>query len=225
VTFALNPGFRILRVGGRDVAGHSDSATADKRRVTMRLAPSTRAQRELEIEYEGVPRFGSDSINGISASWVELGLNSFWHPVIDDFANPLQSRVTVPLPQGWQLVSSGDPVRRGDVVEVRNDVALLDVPLSASPAFNVARSRRAAIYHFGADTLRLPKLLAMADACGDYLDTRYGATASLTNIWKGEPIIANVPAPDQYLSGSGGGGLCPACGSTGGFFFVVSGIT
>src|SRR6266550_664898 len=82
VELLLNAGLNVSRVSGQNVAGYVARPRDDRQSVMVQLkqqlAPGGVGQ--IDLEYGGVPVFGSDSINGIAPTWVELGLDSHCFP-------------------------------------------------------------------------------------------------------------------------------------------------
>jgi hypothetical protein len=180
VVLLLNPGLSLSRLEGPGVLGHSIDEGKDPRRITVRLAPaSPPAENTLELEYAGAPRFSGDSINGIGTDWVELGLDSFWHPVFHDFSQSLTARVRLELPPGWAVVTSGAVADEGGTQLIRNEVPLIDLALAGSPALRHAEGPRARVYHRNAPEAAVRRVLETTEACAGYLDGQYGAREPL----------------------------------------------
>jgi hypothetical protein len=180
VVLLLNPGLTLSRLEGPGVLGHTVDEGKDPRRITVRLAPAAPpSENMLELEYAGAPRFSADSINGMGPDWVELGLDSFWHPVFQDFSQSLTARVRLELPPGWTVVSSGAVVTRDSALLIRNEVPLIDVALAGSPALRRVEGRRAGVYHRNAPPAVVRRVLEATEACAGYLDAEYGGREPL----------------------------------------------
>src|ERR1051325_9557983 len=137
VRLILNGGFRVSDVRGPSVSRFSATPRNDDQTITVFLKPDV-ANRPTSPDgaYTGVLRPPGDKINGLSADWVELGLDSFWQPIISDFSQAIVSRVRLTLPRGYKLAAGGTPEGIGDRVFVlTNTVPLPDVPFSGSRAF------------------------------------------------------------------------------------------
>ena len=146
----------------------------------------------MEIAYAGRPKLSEDSINGIRPNWVELGVDSYWHPVVEGLTQSIVARVSVVLPPAWTVVTSGRVERHGDTLALANDVPLLDVALAASPAFRRDGDAQVGIHSTGGELALVPKVLVTAKACTRYLDARYGATTPLPPV---EIVIAPRGGP------------------------------
>jgi hypothetical protein len=70
VALLLNPGLTVSRVGGQNVAGYASGTRDEDRVLVVRFAPRLLpgAQGRIDIDYAGVPVFGSDGINRIATS-------------------------------------------------------------------------------------------------------------------------------------------------------------
>jgi hypothetical protein len=180
-TFLLNEGLAVSRLGGADVVGYSRTTESGTAHLTVRFAPAvrTRAVATMEIAYAGRPVFSEDSINGIRPNWVELGLDSYWHPVVEGLTQSIVARVRIVLPPPWTLVASGQVARHGDTLALANDVPLIDVALSASPAFRRDGDAQVGVHSTGREAALVPKVLATARSCKRYLDARYGVSTPL----------------------------------------------
>jgi hypothetical protein len=175
VALLLNPSLHISRLTGSGVAGYTESIAGDRKRVTVRLLPMTAdSSATINISYEGVPTFGTDTINGISDSWLELGLDSFWHPVFADFSKSILGRVALNIPSDWDIVTSGSLRRDNGKVSVTSTIPLIDIPIVAAPRLEHVDEERVSVYHVTGEQAGLvAKTLATTQSCARYLDERY----------------------------------------------------
>jgi hypothetical protein len=144
VVFLLNAGFDLPDVTGDGVRLVNWRVEEDLREIVVHLDTSRAiaARRVIRLRYAGVPKFSPDSINSIGVGWTELALDSFWLPILADFAHTVTARLRLNLPAGWKVASSGRVTRSSDGLEVHQDVALVDVPFVASPQRNLSTSLR-----------------------------------------------------------------------------------
>ena len=204
----LNSGVTIAAVTGPDVQGYEVRGDSDFSRVAVSLAPRADAHdTQIQIRYSGRARFGDDGINRITTAWVELGLDSFWFPVVADFAHEVRGRVRIVLPHGFRVVASGSQVSRGDTTEIVNVSSLPDFAFAASPAMHSVSEGRARTHDVSSPLLLVKRVLASAAKCTDYLNARYG---SRNPIPKADVVIAprNGPgyARHRYVVIAVGGG-------------------
>jgi len=181
-TLLLNPGFRISVLTGRDISGFTELSDDDAKKITVHFAhpiPKKSAPSRIRISYEGVPVFGSDSINRISPRWVELGLDSYWHPVFSDYGHLITGRMRIELPTGWRVAASGSLAQSGDAITLTNTVPLIDIAFSASPDLAFTERGNARVYYAGAPPEIVPMILDITTACTNWLDTHYGASDKL----------------------------------------------
>ncbi|MEJ2540308.1 MAG: M1 family aminopeptidase [Gemmatimonadota bacterium] len=70
-------------------------------------------------------------LNRVTPSWIELNIDSFWHPVVASIPD-IRYRVRLDLGGDYELIS-GDRVRKvgPGIYEVENDIARRDIPFSA----------------------------------------------------------------------------------------------
>ena len=129
----------------------------------------------LDITYSGQPEFSSDKINGISSGWVELGLDSQWHPVVSTLDQQMTGTLRVDLPAGWMVVASGPTSLEDSVHVVRNTVPQVDVAFVAAPSFEQTSSDGATVYFRESGSETATAVLRAAESCGRSLDHHYGA--------------------------------------------------
>lgn len=176
LVFLLNRGVTISSLSGRDVQRYETSRARDLTRLAVHLAPRAgAAEAEFRLEYAGRLQFSEDRINGLAPEWVELGLDSFWFPVVADFSHDVQGRVRLVLPPGYRAISSGSQSMRGDTLEIVNARALPDFAFAASRALRTTAQGRARTHDAGASPDLIARMLASAARCSDHLNARYGA--------------------------------------------------
>ncbi|HJP87316.1 MAG TPA: M1 family aminopeptidase [Gemmatimonadaceae bacterium] len=191
VVLLLNRGLVVSRVVGENVAGYSSGTRDGDQTVTVRfahrLAPGTR--QVLDVDYSGVPVFGSDSINRISPNWVELGLDSYWLPVFADYRKRISGQVWIDLPPRWNAVTSGKVTRdaNGRLV-ITTGIPLIDVAFTASPTFNHTDAQNTSVFWTKPDSATVSRVVTTAQSCRDYLNRRYGVTDTI-------PAVRLVLAP------------------------------
>ncbi|MCA0377805.1 MAG: hypothetical protein LCH84_19390 [Gemmatimonadetes bacterium] len=176
VVLLLNSSVTVAALTGRDVARYDTQNDRGLAKLTVHLSPrSGAAETERRLQYAGALHFGEDGINGLSPAWVELGLDSFWFPVVADLAHDARGRVRVVLPAGYRVISSGSQTQRGDTVEIVNTRALPDFAFVASRALKTTAQGQARTFDAGAAPEQIARMLATAAQCAGYLNTRYGA--------------------------------------------------
>src|SRR5688500_16633558 len=174
----LNDGLRVSRVEGSAVAGFVQDSTGD---VVVRFAPSlaTGATARLELDASGTLVFSADGINSVGPSWVELGLDSEWQPVIGGYDHEIVGRLRIDGLRRWEAVGSGAVTRSGDARVLRNDVPPIDLGFSAAPALASESAANATVYFVDVDAAAVRAILDVADGCAAWLDARYGARDTL----------------------------------------------
>jgi hypothetical protein len=189
VEFLLNPGLIVSRVTGRNVASYVARPRDDRQAVTVRLRPRLAVGDigQINLEYAGVPVFGSDSINGIAPAWVELGLDSHWVPVFADYGKRIAARVRIGLPSGWKAVASGN-VTVGKFLVLETGIPQVDIAFAASSVFRRADAANSSVYWVRTDSSTVTRVLEVSESCRRYLNERYGSSDSL-------PAVRLVLAP------------------------------
>ncbi|HJQ12281.1 MAG TPA: M1 family aminopeptidase [Gemmatimonadaceae bacterium] len=190
VELLLNRGLAVSRVTGPNVAGSASRVSDGDQVLTVRFATrmAPGAEGRIDVEYSGVPAFGSDGINRISPSWVELGLDSYWLPVFADYRKRIAGQVRIDLPPGWSAVASGTITRNGNHLVLTTGIPLIDIAFSASPTLHHTDAANASVFWTKADSPTVARVLETAQSCRQYLNARYGASDSL-------PAVRLVLAP------------------------------
>ena len=190
VDFFLNAGLAVTRVTGHNVVSYVARPRDDRQAVTVRLKPQLAPGNvgQIDLEYAGVPVFGSDSINGIAPTWVELGLDAHWFPVFADYGKRIAAHIQVALPPGWQAVASGNVIREGKFLIIETGIPQIDIAFAASPIFRRADAANSSVYWVRADSSTVTRVLEVAESCRRYLNERYGSSDSL-------PAVRLVLAP------------------------------
>jgi len=190
VVFLLNAGLAVSRVTGHNVVSYIARPRDDRQAVTVQFKPQLApgSQGRIDLEYAGVPVFGSDSINGIAPTWVELGLDSHWFPVFADYGKRIAAHVQIGLPAGWEAVASGNFNRDGKFLVLETGIPQIDIAFAASPVFRHEDAVNSSVYWVRADTSTVTRVLEVAESCRRYLNARYGSSDSL-------PVVRLVLAP------------------------------
>ena len=178
VRWLLNRGLQIATLTGPHVQGHTVERTDDGQTIVVKLQDDTplHAPTSIEVAYAGVPAFGSDTINGIAAGWVELGLDSDWHPVFAGYQHRLTADLALELPASWLLATGGSTTRRRDVITLTNRHPLIDIAFAASPRLVSREAAGNAVFFTNAPDSTVASVLATAASCQDFLNVRYGQT-------------------------------------------------
>lgn len=146
----------------------------------------------LHMTYAGRPEFSSDAVNGISESWVELNVDSQWHPIAATFDQEIVGNVRITLPAGWQVLGSGQVETTGLKHVIRNRIPQLDVAFVAAPFFDKASAGQFTVYFRKAPRATAAAVLEAAGNCSAYLNARYGAGAPLPD---GSLVLADRQGP------------------------------
>lgn len=132
----------------------------------------------IAMSYRGRPVMPGDGINRITPSWVELGLDSQWFPVVTTFAQAMIGAVRIRLPESWSVVGSGDVVFENERHVLRTRVEQIDVAFTASPSLQRVGRANAEVHHRTMPSEAVHAVLDVAAGCVDDMNTRFGARAS-----------------------------------------------
>ena len=183
ITLLINRGMTVRRVEGVEARQFSVSRTDDYLQLVVHLAPvhDTPGTR-LEIAYDGILELSGDSINIVTPDWVELSVDSFWHPVFADLSQEIVGRARVVLPAGFSGIASDSLVLHGDTLEVTNVAPQIEFAFAASPRLATTESGLARAFYVGPPPAQTAALLDVANACATYLNAQYGLREQLRHI-------------------------------------------
>lgn len=146
----------------------------------------------VEVIYAGTPEFPDNGINGISGEWVELNLDSQWHPMFASFDQAMRGVLRLELPRGWQVVASGSSSFENGFHVIRSTVPQPDVAFTAAPSLEQLRSERFTVYSRTPAPRAAAAVLEAGENCGRYLDERFGAQDPLP---RGRLVLAERDGP------------------------------
>lgn len=180
IRLLLNDGFTISSVMGPSVAGFAVSKAEDHSLVDVVLRQGHNASDSIFIAYGGRLQVPDDSINNISSSWVELGVDSFWQPIFADFTHAIVGRTQVTLGHAFRLATSGLVAQSNDSTFMINmNVPSLDIAFTASPSLSFTERAGTRVYFTGMSTPLVARLLTTTEACSSFLNARFGQTTPL----------------------------------------------
>lgn len=211
VALLLNGGLTIRSVVGSEVLNFVTARDDDLTRLTIHFVaqPEAHATR-FDIAYDGTLALSGDSINIVSPEWIELSLDTFWHPVFADLAHEILGRVRVILPTEFRAVSSGAVSARGDTIEIANTAPLVDFAFAASPHLARWALNRVRAFYVGDAPANVPELLRITNACVDDLNAQFGARTPLTQV---DMVLPPRPGPGyarkRYIAISRAGNSTP----------------
>jgi hypothetical protein len=197
IPFLLSGSLDIGSIEGPEITGWESepmSPGGDWNTVTVALAEErTPGLVEMTFHYAGAPSMPESRINQINEDWVELSVDSAWHPVSATLADEFTIDVELGLPLDWTVVAPGT-TRAGETAwSLTNDEPHADIVFVAAPDLEVDRVDGAAVYHRGASQETTRAVLTAAALCREYLDGRFGVTKRLPD--------ANFVIPDRDESG------------------------
>jgi hypothetical protein len=179
VAFVLARGLEVERLQGEGILGweERDSPFVPVwKEVVLELEEGREGRPvELELAYAGTPVLPENRINQIAPDWVELSVDSGWHPLFTGFDQELRGILRVHLPEDWRVVGGGPVELQDDHHEIRATVPQLDVAFVAAPGLEEVRGERISVLHQGSDPALVEAVLEIGASCAEYLDRRYGA--------------------------------------------------
>ena len=186
VVLLLNDGLEEVQVDGPAVR----DVQRDRQRGLTRLAVHLRANATtqpftLRVTTRGTLHLGDEGINSVRPDYIELGLDSFWFPVLDGFPD-ITGTVRLRLPEGLRVVASGRVTATQDTTTIQLTVPLPDLAFVAAPALvstaapiSSPEAVRVRTHHTTAPTALVEAMRDVAVQCATYLNARYGRTQPL----------------------------------------------
>ena len=182
----LAEGLDVTALEGDNVAGYTEAGWREGsgvRRIAVDWsAPAAPGEvREIRLAYEGAPfdSLPEDPINSMTPEWIELGLDSFWHPVFESFDQDIVGELRLSVPADWTVVASGEVTREGELHVLRSTVPQVDVAFVGAPVLERTAVENVAVYHEGADPRTVARVIETATVCKDWLTGRFGPMPAL----------------------------------------------
>jgi hypothetical protein len=180
LAFLLNRGATIQRVEGPAVRSHQtefiDGGPGGMRLlVELEDGKMAESPSALTVSYFVKLDATSDGMNRISSDWVELSVESAWHPLLATLDREIVGVVEVALPPEWSVVSSGSVSQEGGFHVIRTNVPQIDLAFIASPTLHRVESERAVLYHEGVAEEHVHAILEATGDCLGYLNEQFSA--------------------------------------------------
>jgi len=202
----LNEGLRLDSAAGPLLASHGSGVERGLGRHVLQWRSTTRASggdqptRHATLWLTGRLQFSEDRINGASADWLELGLDSFWFPVFADFAHDVVGTVRLVMPpdSSRRIRASGLLSTGGDTVVLRNTAPLPDFAIVAARDMQTTTAGPVAVHHVSASAADVQRYLTSTRECAEWLNKTYGAHRPLT---KADIVLAPRTGPGYARAG------------------------
>lgn len=201
----LNAGLVLDSATGPALAANQSGAERGLGRHVLRWRKAARtgdaaSQRTATLYVRGTLTFSNDQINGASAEWLELGLDSFWFPVFADFAHDVvgTARLVMPPDAARRVRTSATLSLRGDTVVLHNARPMPDFALVAARGLHSTTAGAVAIHQVSASSADVQRYLTSTRNCAEWLNTHYGAHQPLT---KADIVLAPRTGPGYARAG------------------------
>ncbi len=200
----LNAGLVLDSAKGPALATHHSGSERGLGRHVLRwrkaAGPSTTSPRTATLHVRGTLQFSDDRINGASAEWLELGLDSFWFPVFADFAHDAVGTVRLIMPpdSARRVRASGALSTRGDTVVLHNAQPLVDFALVAARALVTTTAGAVAVHHVSASGADVQRYLTSTRECAEWLNRTYGGRR---RIERADIVLAPRTGPGYARAG------------------------
>ncbi len=181
--FLLNGQFAIQSITGAGVTNFEVTPMApgaDWNRVSLqRKIDADQASRVIKFVYAGKPKFPENGINQISEDWIELSVDTAWHPVVAAIDHQLQVDLNIQLPGTWAVVSSAESEPREDGFRLVNNIPQSDIAFIAAKQLDVYRVPGFELFHDEQSQATITTVLDAARRCRWYLNTWFGQSDPL----------------------------------------------
>lgn len=194
VSLLLARDLEIRSLEGEGVSGYReepfDFLPAWRQVVLEMEEPGPPAPVTVTMEYGGTPALPESGINQIAPDWVELSVDSGWHPFFAGFDQLMRGELEVFLPESWVISAPGAATFREGRWVIRNDLPQIDVAFLGAPGLTRVPGERVSILHRDADPAVVEAVGEAGGSCAAYLNERYGGDAPLphtTLVLSGRP--------------------------------------
>lgn len=201
----LNGGLVLDSATGVSLATHRSGVERSLGRHVLHWRAASgpsdaRSPRSATLYVRGTLRFSEDRINGASADWLELGLDSFWFPVFADFAHDVVGTVRLIMPPdaARRVRASGALSTRGDTVVLHNAQPLADFALVAARALVTTTAGAVAVHHVSASGADVQRYLTSTRECAEWLNHSYGGRQ---RIERADIVLAPRTGPGYARAG------------------------
>ncbi len=184
LAFLLHGDLELVSIEGEHVSGHEVGPAPNMggwNRIAVELVEGAEGS-DIRFRYRGVIPTPESRINQISPDWVELSVDTAWHPIVESFDRTLTYDLELGLPAGWTIVSPGSAVPLEDGYRMQTDIDMIDIPFAAAPNLEAAAGERETVFHRGASQETTDAILDAAFYCRGYLDERFGAALPLPDV-------------------------------------------
>lgn len=195
--FFLNKNLQIKKISAQhlkdytiEVSSISEEVHAITLQFKQTLEPGDRIP--IKFAYAGALRQEDMpyDVDKISADWLELSLNSFWHPIIQGFETYFTADILLDLPGQFEVVSSGKVSRKGKRFFIQNTVPQVDIVFCASPKFLQRQAGKLTLYYIDPAQPFLDELIQYGSESLDFLNDWLGKINTLPN---GKIVITPRP--------------------------------
>lgn len=186
MTFFLNAGLNIDDLTGKAVTGLAMEpmpGNPDWSLLHVSFDPElAKDVLAFRVAYHGSPNMPDNGINSIREDWVELTVDSAWHPVQSTLLQPIDADLEIRLPSDWAVITSGEvrPIEGGYRLESRFPQP--DIAFTAAPGLKSRGDDAMRIHYRALDDATADHVLDLAAACRDWLNDRFGPDSQLPPI-------------------------------------------
>lgn len=181
VVLLLNDSLREVQITGADVRAVTRSTQRGLARFEVQLRHRDGARTiTLDIAALGALHISDEGINTVRADYVELGLDSFWFPVLEGFPD-IVGTVRLVLPSALHVIASGEVTSVRDTTMIRSTVPLPDLAFVASAQLTSTAAGGVSegtvhvrTHHTTASPALVDAMRGVAVQCAEYLNARYG---------------------------------------------------
>ncbi|MCU0650227.1 MAG: hypothetical protein MUF00_19725, partial [Gemmatimonadaceae bacterium] len=179
VTLLVNPGLRVSDVHGDGIGAARVASDSEFTRITLPITTTVADTRTVALRLSGTPQFGTDRINGIDTTWVELGVDSFWFPVFAEFRQQVTARVALHTPTRWPVAASGTVRWVRDAAYIDQRVPQVDIAFVAAPGLRRVEGTGVATYVVSTPDSITRTVLGVASDCRSSLNAQFGARSAV----------------------------------------------
>lgn len=171
LSFLLSPDADVSSITGKHLTGY-DVNDAEPGVSIYNLQFDTTSSSTISFEMAYLLFIPNNhQVNRISMDWIELNIDSFWHPVLTSFSR-FHYRLNVDLNESYQILSGDHLIPAADDSHTRtieSRIPRIDISLSASKQFYSREGKYSAVYSTNTTT-NLDSLLQFSEQALSFLD-------------------------------------------------------
>lgn len=184
--FLLSQDFTIKALSGEHILSYEISPFEmvpawNLIQIELEPAASETPYTTVHVNYDGMVQPATSS-NYITPDYIELNIDSMWHPLPLPLGAPVISQLTIELNSDWAVAGSGIINYSDNQYIIDSYLAQSDIAFSAMRNATVQTEGATTIIYRDAEPEKIGTVLLANEQCRYYLSQRFAAENALTSI-------------------------------------------